>query len=268
MISCEHVEVRVNGVDFPIEQIPSLAQMDGQQISLEVERLVMRDTIESVIDGRPTQVRRTFRELTRETQDAEGEEETLSGVLEGMTVRITLDENENENELSVELLDDEEVEQGFLERHPLVLHSFFDLDIEEGGSLTVTADELQGLGSRPEYFELADEAKAAGAASASAAMFEDGMTLEWTDTVQEDGMTCAVLTSALDIDLDLGESMGEMFDGLAGDGELSVPAVIAFEMTALVDTKTSRTRCPSNSRSTARWRSRSLRRSRKTSSWR
>ncbi len=81
-----------------------------------VERIVVRDEIGPVEDGRPTRLERTFEELSQENVEHDGDQEVESSHvsdLEGTTVRFVWDAEEED--YAVEAADDEEIESALLE---------------------------------------------------------------------------------------------------------------------------------------------------------
>lgn len=152
--------------------------------------IVYEDTVLAAEDGRRTRVQRSFKQL--DEVSTSGEEEEKEGPLADKTLILSLDD---EGELVVELEEDAEVEDLFLENHRIehLVEAYFPGEEVEVGDTWELDDEAIAILEEggPTLFEETDEEVEFGE------MFEEASSLEGSVTYvrddERDGVACAVL---------------------------------------------------------------------------
>jgi hypothetical protein len=112
-----HAEYSIDSISLSVDG-EVVQETDEIEFSVDsLERIVVTDEIAEVDDGRPTDFRRTFVELTQENTESAGDEEnerTSGSDLEGITVRFLWDDGDEEYYVELDD-DDDEVEERLLE---------------------------------------------------------------------------------------------------------------------------------------------------------
>ena len=196
-----------------------------------------------VDDGRPVKLRRVFGEISQDRNIALGKsgdenEETMTGVVEGLTLLIEVDEDDQ----TTATVEDGEVEDRYLE-HFLVSYETDLLappgEAEEGDSWELGTEALErlfGLLPSPTYFEPdreqgeVDIEEVFREATREAAELEGEVT--WNATEERDGLSCALLTFEMSMetsDFDASAFAPAMF-GMRDDVALEdATAQVVFE---------------------------------------
>ena len=176
-----------------------------------LERVIVRDEIIEVEDGRPTDFRRTFVELIQESTQTIGEDdvELESGSdLEGVTIRFLWDDDDEAFYAELDD-DDDDVDEDTLEwlRADMDLFGMLpDDDVEEGDSWEIDASAYLPLmwpGGLVDYFENEAEGYDEFEQAMNRAVIENlegEGTVTFEETRDEDGTRVAVLSVELAVE--------------------------------------------------------------------
>lgn len=228
--------VALEGIEVPIKG------GDDMVVTFHRSR-TQTDHFLEVEEGRPVVLRRVFGEITQDRSIAMGEsgeenEETMTGVVEGLTLLIEADEDDE----TTATVEDGDVEERYLE-HFLIAYETDLLapvgEAEEGDSWELDTEALErlfGLLPSATYFEPdreqgeTDIEQAFRDATREAADLEGEVT--WEATEDRDGLSCALLTFEMSMetdDFDASEFAPAMFGMRDGIAVHDATAQVVFE---------------------------------------
>ena len=221
-----------SGLTINGEELPADEGFDLSPPAQEwEERLSTATYIDEVEDGRPVLARREFDEIGKSESDPEGERE-LEGVLQGRTIVLRAEED---GEVEAELEDDEdEVDESFLRRHQIIYsvdHLLPDAEMEEGDSWSLDDDAARaflGFGdyAEPRFFAEEDEEEDPFQKAVEESA-EVSVEVTYLETVERDGVRCALLEAEIEVEVDEAEldpdDLGEpIFEGMENEAHLSL----------------------------------------------
>ena len=198
-------EMRLDSMELFVDDEPLPVDGDPPAGDTKADERVFAysDVYEEVRDGKPTRIRRSFDEISR-SQESEQESSEMRGVLEGRTILISVDEDE---EVTAEIADDEgSVDDRFLEGFRIHFTEELLLpegSVEEGESWSVEGDELNvllGIDPGAEFFE-EDEGSDFAEVLVEAASFEADATYEGRD--EKGGTDCWLISYEISMDAEI-----------------------------------------------------------------